>query len=538
MKNIIAKAIRRNPVIFTLMLLSIAGTVILSVLPPIVLQQIVDRLNLKDGAILLPAAVYFILTAVYGIMQALQQSLITVFGEKLTHGIRSEMTVKLERLPASYYVTHDPGVITSCMMNDVDTLESLFDNGIISMIADLLSIISIMIVVFRMSRGLGILLLIALPILFLFTRHVQKRTKAAQKENRAAIARQSRQIPETAHNIRTIHVLQKERYMERRYRKQLRDGFNAMERSNFYDAVYSPVILTCSSLIIAVMMIASVSGSGMQSLFGMSVGTVVALIAYVGKVFSPLSAIGMEIQNIQSAAAGVSRVNAFLKAREMPIQPQENWQPDMAAKPIVIEDLYFGYGTEKELYSGLSLTADKGDFITISGRTGAGKSTLFSLILGLYAPRRGRVLIYGQDPSAMPQKMRRRIFGFVEQNFHSVGGTVRDQITLQDPLVTDEMIESALEMAGLANVIRNLEHGLDTPFEDGLFSQGQLQLLSIARALVCNPPILLLDEITANLDALTERQILQAMQAASSGRTVLSISHRLYLEQGGRNIEI
>ena len=176
--------------------------------------------------------------------------------------------------------------------------------------------------------------------------------------------------------------------------------------------------------------------------------------------------------------------------------------------------------------------------MTLAGRTGAGKSTIFRLILGLFAPWKGEVTVGGVSAQNIPDETKRQIFGYVEQTFRPVPGTVLDQLTLGDPAVTKEMAIRAAKTVGLSETIESFPDGCDTPYRDEIFSQGERQLLSVARAISAEPPVLLLDEITADLDADTERMVLEAIRAASEGRTVLSISHRVYTSLGGKMIHI
>lgn len=535
MYKIFLQTVKANLPLIIGLVLAIAASIAVSVAPPLILQYIVDSLaggNFAAMPLLTAGVVYFIVNAGSGLVDALKETLITIFGQKITHGLRSAMCRRLSALPAPYFVSHESGAVTSLFVNDVDTLEDLFDSGVVSMIADVLTISSILVVVFHLSGGLGILLCIALPLLFLLTRYFQKRMLQAQRDNRAAIGRTNELIPETVHNIRTIHTCQQESHLRRRYGKTIGDSFAAMERSNFCDAIYSPIIITLSTLIICIMMTLSVSSSFLQDLFGMTVGTVVALIAYVRLIFSPIESIGMEIQNIQSAIAGISRLKEFFAE---PVQ-ERGTTDDLTttAPPLVIDDAAFGYGKDETVFRHLSLAVKKGETVTITGRTGSGKSTLFKLILGLYAPQEGSIRVFGCEPSRLAPSVRRQVFGYVEQQFHDVAGTISDQVSLKDSRIDEAAIEKSLRLVGLWDLCTSLPEGLHTPFQQEYFSRGQLQLLSIARAVVMNPQILLLDEITANLDALTERQVLEALQAASQNRTVLSISHRLYEAQGGR----
>ncbi len=197
----------------------------------------------------------------------------------------------------------------------------------------------------------------------------------------------------------------------------------------------------------------------------------------------------------------------------------------------------FGYG-ERPVLSDFSMTVKEGEQVTLVGRTGAGKSTVFRLLLGLYPPEKGNITIGGVNVSAIPDHERRACIGCVEQHFSRVPGTVLDQITLSDPTITEGMAQNAAKLAGMDDAIRALPDGYNTICTDGMFSQGEWQLLSIARAAAANPAVLLLDEITANLDAETEARVLEALRRASEGRTVLSISHRIYENLGRRTVEI
>lgn len=488
MRNIFWQTLKKNGLLLVVLIAAIIASIAVSVTPPLILQYIVDSLvsgSFSAYPLLTAGILYFALNAGSGLVDALKETLITVFGQKITHGLRSAMCQRLDELPAAYFVSHEAGAVTSIFVNDVDTLENLFDSGVVSMIADAFTILSILAVVFHLSLGLGILLCICLPLLFLLTRYFQKRMLQAQRDNRIAVGRTNELIPETVHNIRTIHTCQQERYLRQRYGRTIRASFDAMERSNFCDSIYSPIIITSCTIIICLMMVLSVSSPSLQEIFGMTVGSVVALIAYVRRIFSPLESIGMEIQNIQSAVAGIGRLKDFFAE---PIQERRDpVTPDNAAAPLVIDDAAFGYGREKDIFRHFSLTVAAGEMVTITGRTGAGKSTLFKLILGLYPPREGQVRIFGCDPSRLPPSVRRQVFGYVEQQFHAISGTVADQISLKDPRVTAGAMEKALHLVGLWDTCCALPQGLDTPFRPELFSRGQSQLLSIARAVVMNP---------------------------------------------------
>ncbi|WP_223383934.1 ABC transporter ATP-binding protein [Faecalibacterium prausnitzii] len=515
--------------------LCVAASVAASLLPPLLLARVIDRLTAGLPLPFLAVLLYFGSLALEGVLTSAQESLLVLFGQRMTHALRSEMSRKLSRLPAGTLAEQNPGEVAARFSGDVDTVEALFTSGIISMAADACRIISIMGVIAVKNTGLALILLLVLPLFAVFTRHVQKRMLAAQLDNRRAVAAVSGQVPETLHNIRTIRALGLEDYMERRYDRCIGDSYAAMERTNFYDAVYSPVVLLLNAAVVGIVMLLSASGNAqLLTLFGMSVGTSVAVINYISRIFAPIESLGMEIQTIQSAMAGVRRIDAFLDQPERTIPSARR---EAARGDVEFAHVTFGYG-ERHVLKDFSMTVKQGEQVTLVGRTGAGKSTVFKLLLGLYQPEAGTVTIGGVKVGDITDRERRTCIGCVEQHFSRVPGTVLEQITLGDPQITGEMARAAAALAGIDAAIRALPEGYDTVCTEGIFSQGEWQLLSIARAAAANPAVLLLDEITANLDAETEARVLEALRRASAGRTVLSVSHRVYENLGGRTIEI
>lgn len=516
-------------------ILCVAASVAASLLPPLLLARVIDRLtgglSLTFAAVLL----YFGSLALEGLLSSAQETLLVLFGQKMTHALRSAMSQKLTRLPAGTLAGQNPGEVAARFSGDVDTVEALFTSGIISMVADACRILSILAVIAVKNTGLALVLLVVLPLFAVFTRHVQRKMLAAQLENRRAVAAVSGQVPETLHNIRTIRALGMEDYMERRYDRRIGESYAAVEKTNFYDAIYSPVVFLLNAAVVGIVMLLSASGKAeVLTLFGMSVGTSVAVINYISRIFSPIESLGMEIQTIQSAMAGVKRIDAFLDEAERTLPPERK---NAARGDVVLSHVTFGYG-EKPVLRDFSMTVKEDEQVTLAGRTGAGKSTVFRLLLGLYKPEAGTITIGGVNVSDITDRERRACIGCVEQHFSRVPGTVLDQITLGDPRITEEMARSAAKLAGIDETILSLSDGYDTVCTEGMLSQGEWQLLSIARAAAANPAVLLLDEITANLDAETEARVLEALHRASQGRTVLSISHRLYENLGGRTVEI
>ena len=560
-KNVIWKTVLQQKWLSIGIVLAVIGAVVTALIPPLVLAKIVDTITAGKNVVFWSILLYFVMLALTGIMESAREGLLTVFGQKITHALRSSLMEKFGRLTSDNLTGLEPGTLVSRFVGDVDTVENLFTSGIISMFADACKIISILVVIWFENKGLMVVLLVILPFLLWFTRHVQKNMLAAQIENRKAVGRASGHVPETLHNIRTIHNLARETYMEKRYDTYIGESYAAMERTNFYDAVYSPVILILNAVVVAAVMLLSASGNRtVLTFFGMSAGTAVAVTNYISQIFTPVESLGMEIQTIQFAVAGIHRINEFFGLEEKKDGLQEVKELSVADKgvsesakdaaavnvvgksgedevPFVeFQNVTFGYD-EHVVLEHLNFKVMDTDQVTLLGRTGAGKSTILKLLLGLYEPDQGKVLIHGIPATAVKAGDRRTLFGYVEQTFHMLPGTVRDQITLFDGRISDRQVKAVAELTGLKEAIESLENGYDTYCTPEIFSQGQWQLLSIARAAVAEPKMLLLDEITANLDAETEKSVLAALKRVAKDRTVISISHRTSAELG-RTIQI
>ena len=520
--------------------LAVVCAVVAALIPPLILARIVDTITGGKSAAAYLLVLYLGMLALTGILESVREGFLTIFGQKITHALRSSLMEKFIRLTSDNLTKQEPGALVSRFVGDVDTVENLFTSGIISMFADACKIISILVVIGFQNPGLTVVLIVLLPFLFGFTRHVQKNMLAAQIENRKAVGRASGHVPETLHNIRTIHCLAREKYMEERYDTYISESYEAMEKTNFYDAVYSPVILILNAVVVAVVMLLSASGNQtVLTFFGMSAGTAVAVINYISQIFTPVESLGMEIQTIQSAVAGIHRINEFLaleEKRDVEWNAAEEKEAGTALPFVEFKDVTFGYD-EHVVLEHLNFKVMDTDQVTLLGRTGAGKSTILKLLLGLYQPNEGEVLIHGVSAAAVRAEERRKLFGYVEQTFHMVPGTVRDQITLYDDRISDRQVKVVAELTGLKEAIESLEHGYDTYCTPEIFSQGQWQLLSIARAAAAEPKMLLLDEITANLDAETEKSVLAALKRVAKDRTVISISHRTSAELG-RTIQV
>ncbi len=530
-KKAITKVIKQNTGMMILLFITVCGVVLTSLVPPQILRLIIDN-NLvpKNSDKLLTLAIAYLGVLLFiGVFNFMKAALLTILGQKITLEIRMEMMLKLENINAQFFTTNESGTIVSRFTNDVEAINSLFTTGVIGMMIDCLKIIGIVISIWFFSAALGMLTLMLLPVIYAITRTFQKKMLQAQIENRILVARVNNYIAESFKNILMIKTYSKERYMEENYTERLRDNYETVEKVNFYDSVFSPIILLIRAVIIALIVILS---SEQLNYLGISLGMVAASIGLISNLFTPVENLGMELQNIQQAISGVQRVNDFYNEPEDDGKDNSLYFADIIPQReefnLSFNDVTFQYEQGQEVIQNINLNLNAQDKVTFIGRTGAGKSTLFKLVMGLLKPTSGTITINGIDVYSIPNREKRKIFGYVEQNFHMIPGSIADQISLQDESITRNQIEDALDFVGLTDYVETMENGLDTQLtNDTLFSQGQQQLLAIARAIVMNPPILLLDEITANLDSITEERVVSVLQKASAAHTIFSISHRL-----------
>jgi len=529
-KEALDSIIRENIIMFMGLAFVIVGVVVSSLVPPQILKNIIDNnlLPKNNEGLLLYATLYFGFIFLIGVFDFVKESLLTIIGQKITKEIRIKMMGKLERVNAMFFSKTESGKVVSNFTNDVDAINSMFTSGIIGMIIDCFKIIGVVFSIWMFSSKLGIIALFLLPIIYFITRLFQKRMLEAQIENLVLVGKVNNHISESVKNIRMIKSFSKESYMEKKYNKYLLDNYETVEKVNFYDSIFSPIILIIRSIVIASIVILS---SNQLNFLGISIGMIAASIELISNLFTPIENVGMELQNIQQSISGIYRVNEFYNEPEDNEKNNELDLKDILNSnniKIYFNDVTFHYEEGKEILKNINLQIDSMEKVTFVGRTGVGKSTLFKLIMGLLKPTKGNIAINDIDVYDIPNKEKRNIFGYVDQSLHVIKGTVAEQISLKDKSITMEEIKNALDFVGLSEYIETLENSYNTVVKnDNLFSQGQKQLLAIARAIVTNPPILLLDEITANLDSITEEKIVTVLQKASQEHTILTISHRL-----------
>ena len=529
--RLLGGVLRGRPALTAGLVLAVLAAAGCGLIPPQLLRIFIDR-HLSAGNLTgvgALAAAYVLALAAVGAADFAKGALLISAGQKLVHGLRAEMMRKLTRIESEWFARNDPGSIASRFIADADNVSGMFTDGLAGMLVDCLKIVGILLSVALFSWRLLVLALVFLPVIWLITRQFQRASLAAQKKNLEQLGRVSSHISETVRSLPMIRGYAREAFLEQIYRRRLQDNFETVETVNFYDSLY-PVLV---AVLKAVSVCAIVLLSGLHTVLGLSAGTAAAAIDLFAGLFAPIETLGMELQSLQRGLSGAQRIDAFDLLPEEPAR-----DPALTAEAILargggraslsLTQVGFAYQEGRPVLQDVSFDVPAGQSVTVAGRTGVGKTTLFRLIMGLLSPQQGTLTLNGVSVAAIPNREKRRLFGYVEQHFSFVPGTVLTQITLGDPAVTRQAAAQALDFVGLGETVAALPQGLDTPVDAGsAFSQGQKQLLAIARAIAADPAVLLLDEVTANLDSVTEAHVVRVLAKAGRGRTVLAISHRL-----------
>ena len=537
--SFIVSFIKRHIKLVILLVFMIIGCAVSALLPSMALRYLIDtylKQNIAQDIDVVKLSIislcYFIAYFLIALFTVFENYLIDSLGQKIIHELRLEMIKKTHRLKYSFFTTHGTGEMTSRITDDVNAIETLFATGLVSLLVSLFKIIGILISVYVFSWMLGLILTVLIPLIYLITKTFRKTMLKNQLKNRKALNELNNDVSESIVNIRTIHNLNKEKYRDNRYKELLKKSYDCRNRSSYFDAIYSPIIQMIKGVLIASIALLVITSKDNEVLYlGISVGTFAASLNLIGDVFSPIENIGQELESMQEGVSGMKRVESFMSEDEI-VKRDDSITSEEILKSddiIKVKNMSFHYDDSSKLvFANVSISIKKRDRITIIGRTGAGKTTFFRLLSGIIEPSEGKILIGGVKAELIPERERKNIFGYVEQGFSSIPGTVLDQITLRDKNISKEKVEEVMKEVFLDDYVKNeIKGGYAAKFSPELFSRGQLQLLSLARALVFSPEILLLDEISANLDSQTEERLIKVLRDESETKTVISISHRL-----------
>ena len=531
--KIVSNAIKtssKNKLIYIVFLIcAIIAGILMQLVPPQILKNIIDN-NISKGiydGVWKLSTYYLLAILLAGIFDFIREYMMAVLGQDILLNIRLNMAKKLSKLPISYFSNNPTGQIMSQFTSDVDAVGTLFTSGLIGLLSDGLKAIGIMVSIYILSPILALYMLILIPIIYMLARFFKSHTFKAQMESRKAIGHMNARVQEIFNGIRIIKVFGREDEFLFDFQEPLNKNLIAVQKTSILNSVFPCLMQVLRAIIISIIVILA-APSGLGAL-GISIGSLAAAMDLISRIFAPIEAIAVEFQTIQEAFSGLERIRDFdseVEENKRKLSSENGIPEDLA---ISVENLSFSYDNGKNIVENISFSVEPRRKVALVGRTGAGKSTILNLVAGLYKPNEGSVKIGEWDPFQMSANIRRRTVGIVPQTFPVYDGTIRDTITLYDDTITEEEVIIAAKTVGLHDEIMKLPKAYDTIIGEGevQLSYGQNQLLALACALVCNPPILLLDEVSSGLDSITEAEIFRVIDEVSKNRTILTISHRI-----------
>lgn len=519
---------KKHIYVFILTLFVIAAVSALSLAPPLLLKVIVDDLNSGVKERLLAFAIFYMLLFIaIGLINFLKEILLVIVSQGVGKTIRMEMLNKIHKLSYITFSHLDSGNLEAYFSNDVEEINTLITSGVISMAIDAFKMIGIVVSIFIFSPIFGGITLLVIPIIVLFTMWIRKRMYKAQASNRALEGNVNNLVLENLDNVVTIKSFRIYENVEEKYNEVLKNHFKTNQKSNTYDAVFSPIMQILKTVLIVLIICMS---SADMSLFGMTVGMLVSSIDLITNLFTPIENLGMELQTIQKSMAAISRINEYFNLPED--EEKKHYDINLDSIKLEFKDVSFSYDGKNSVIENFNLALNGSDRLVLKGKSGSGKSTLFKLAYGLIKPTKGTVTINGIPTYLMSDELKRQLFGIVYQDYFFSGGSIKDEITLCND-ISDDAVYKALHQVGLDRI-----NDIHVPLVVTDYSTGELSLFNIARAIILDSKVLFLDEMNAKIDALSAKRIIEVIDEVSKDKLVMSINHYGDLLSGSKIINL
>lgn len=475
------------------------------------------------GHVLMWVLALYIASSVFSYLQAYVLNGVT---QRTVYRLREDVEGKIHRLPLTYFDTMQRGELLSRVTNDIDNISQTLQQTMSQLLTSLLTVVGVVVMMFVVSPLLAVIALITIPLTLLVTSLIAKRSQklfVAQWRNTGEL---NGQIEEafTGHSL--VKVFGRHREVEARFGAKNEEMYEASFGAQFISGIIMPAMMFVGNL----MYVAIAVVGGLQVASGaMQLGDVTAFIQYSRQFTQPLTQLGSMANLLQSGVASAERVFELLDADEQSADPERPQSPEGTKGRLAFEDVSFRYSPDKPLIDDLSLVAEPGQTVAIVGPTGAGKTTLVNLMMRFYELNGGRITLDGVDIASMTRHDLRSRMGMVLQDTWLFKGTIRDNIAYGRPGATEEEILAAAQATYVDRFVRSLPDGYDTVLDDegGNVSAGEKQLLTIARAFLARPSVLILDEATSSVDTRTELLVQKAMSALRADRTSFVIAHRL-----------
>ncbi|MBE6898632.1 MAG: ABC transporter ATP-binding protein [Ruminococcaceae bacterium] len=517
-----------------LLLLALVLTVtsnVLALIGPTLSGWAIDSIGTEPGAVNFERVFFYcgLMIAFYVVSSALSYILSVLmihFSQKIVYQMRQDVFNKLSILPVKYFDNHQTGDIVSRISYDIDTINASLSTDLLQIATSVITVVGSFIMMLRISPRLIIIFLFTIPASVIFTKYKTKQVRPLFSKRSRALGAMNGYVEEIISGQKTTKSYHQEETMIARFDQKNEDACDAYYRADYFGSMTGPVVNFINNLSLALV---SMFGA-LLFLFGnLTLGNLSSFVLYSRKFSGPINEVANIIADLQSAMSAAERV--FLLIDENP-EPEDAPDAEELIDPqghVVIRNLRFGYDPEKPIIHDLSLEAKPGSLVAIVGPTGAGKTTIINLLMRFYDPQGGSITIDGHDSMKLTRKSLRKAYSMVLQDTWLFHGTIAENISYGRPDATMEEIVEAAKAAHVHHFIERLPKGYDTVLnEDGVnISQGQKQLLTIARAMLMNSHMLILDEATSNVDTRTEIQIQAAMRELMKNKTCFVIAHRL-----------
>lgn len=482
------------------------------------------------------AAIFFVIIAVVSAVSSYVGNYYTeIVGQWVAYDLRTRTYHHLQRLSLSYFDCHQVGAIVSTINDDVDTIQDFASDSVTEMIIDVFNIVGMLVIMFSIRWDFALIAVAVTPFLLFFVSRVRKAVKAATKEVRLRQADIVSTVQQGLESVRVVQAFEREDLQEQELSRVGIQTIQAALRARKIKALLAPmvniVVAACTGLVLW-------RGTSLVLSDAMEVGTLTVFLAYLAMFFKPVQDLATMTNTIAQTSVGVERIRAILEADTIIPERPDAIEPQTLRGDIQFDHVSFGYDAAQPVLRDVSFTIKPGQLVGVVGPTGSGKSTVVSLIPRFYDVNAGSIKIDGMDIRDYKLHELRQHIGFVLQDTALFRGTVRENIAYGHPRATEDEIVQAAKLANAHEFISRMPHGYDSPVgERGLtLSGGQRQRIGIARALIRDNPILILDEPTAALDTESEELVIEALERLMKGRTVITIAHRLSTIRNAHNI--
>ena len=518
----------KKPIILGLIFLTIA--VIADLTGPFIAKQILDE-HITDGAIdlepiLMLLAVFFGLSIVTAVFRYFMFINLQVGANRVVQKLRNDVFQHIQTLPIQYFDNLPAGKVVARVTNDTEAIRNLYVQVLSQFATSIISITGVYIAMFILDVKMAAIALFVIPIVYIWMLAYRKYASQYNHIVRTKIADMNAMLNESIQGMSIIQAFKREKQMDQEFEEMNEEHYSYQRKLLKLDSATSFNLVQVLRSIMFALFILVFGSQSMEPGAIVSAGLLYAFVDYTTRLFNPITGIVNQFSQLERSLVAGSRVFELLneKGEQVEDKRMERYEGNVEFK-----DVSFAYKGDDFVLKNLNFVANKGETVALVGHTGSGKSSIMNLLFRFYDPTKGKILIDGIDITSLPRQTIRNHMGIVLQDPYLFSGTIETNVSLNDPRISREKVEAALEAVGGERVLKNLEKGLDEPvIEKGsTLSSGQRQLVSFARALAFDPAILILDEATSNIDTETEEIIQHAMDVLKKGRTTFIIAHRL-----------